>query len=87
MTDQLGLFSAPPSAPPRLRVPSAADVVASGLTPMQWFERRYPRARNLRGEVLRDVVKEGVAAPIARSLWDSWYRAHYGEPVEVPLGS
>ena len=40
MPDQLGLFSAR-SAPPRDTVPSAAAVIASGFTPLQWFERRY----------------------------------------------
>lgn len=79
------LFDAPPAPAEASGIPTAAEVVASGLTPMQWFERRYPRARAVRGQVLKDVVREGVAAPSARSAWDAWYREHWGPPVEFQL--
>lgn len=83
----MGLFAAQAAvlpADPARQIPSGADWLAVGLTPLQGFERRYPRARNLRGQVLRDVVREGIAAPCARAAWDAWYREHYGPPVEVP---
>ena len=81
------LFDSPPAPSERPQVPSAAAVIQAGLTPYQWFERRYPRARNVRGQVLKDVVREGVAAPCARSAWEAFYREHWGAPIEVPLPS
>jgi len=66
-------------------MPSGADWLSVGLTPRQGFARRYPRAMNLRGEILRDVVMDGTASEYARFAWDNWYREHYGQPVEEPL--
>ena len=58
MADQLDLFFAPTRPLPgsvvacstqRPGIPSGAHWLALGLTPLQGFEFRYPRARALRG--------------------------------------
>jgi len=89
MAEQMCFFSSPVKygkvrQSAHRSVPSAVDVVTSGLTPYQWFTRRYPAAARIVGPFEArsemEAVREGIAVPVIRASFDAWYRQRFGPP-------